>query len=106
MILNTARPMNHELLDKLKQHITAHRELSGHEAINVSWRAQLELRLKEDNDVGMRKATLLKLNGVEVGIDVTQHSIFDVSYESIQFDFKDTNHQVRMIRGSLNREEV
>ena len=37
------------------------------------------MRLQEDNDVGMRKATLLKLNGVEVGIGITQNTITDVT---------------------------
>ena len=31
--------------------------------------------------MGMREATLLKLNGVEEDIDFTQHSISDVLYE-------------------------
>jgi hypothetical protein len=36
-ILNTARPMNHELLDQLKQLRIVLWELRGHQAINVLW---------------------------------------------------------------------
>ena len=70
--------MNHELLNKLKQNSIITGKLRGHETINVSWRAQLGMRLEEDNDMCMRKATLLKLNGIEEGIDLAQCSCFDV----------------------------
>jgi hypothetical protein len=48
----------------------------------VLWRAELGFRLQEDNYMGMGKATLLKPNGVEVGIGLTQYiSLGDVMHE-------------------------
>ena len=80
-IVSTTGLVNHELLDQLKQLRIVLWKLRGHKAINVLWRAQLGMRLQEDNDMGMRKAMLLKLNGVEEGIDITQYSLPDVFYE-------------------------
>ena len=57
--------------------------------------------LQEDNDMGMRKAVLLELNGVKKGIDITQGSICDVLYEGQELEFEDTDDQVRTIRGRL-----
>jgi hypothetical protein len=64
-ILITTGTMNHELFDELKQFRTVHRELRGHKTVNLLWGMQLGMGLKEDNDVGMRKAPLLELNGVK-----------------------------------------
>ena len=59
------------------------------------------MRLKKDNDMGMRKATLLKLNGVEVGINVTQNALLNVLDKGLQLGIEDTHHQVRAIRSRL-----
>src|ERR1700761_7487038 len=56
--------------------------------------------------MGMREAMLLKLNGVEEGIDFTQHSISDVLYERHELGPEDTHCQVRTIRGMLAWKEV
>ena len=66
--------MNCKLLDPVKNLSIVLWKLREHQAINVLWRAQLGKGLQEDNE-GMRMAMLLKLNGVQVGIDSTQNSI-------------------------------
>src|SRR5580692_8399469 len=64
--LKATRSVHHELFDQLKQVIIVEGELRRHEAINIFRSVQLDMRLKKDNDVGMRKATLLKLYSVDV----------------------------------------
>ena len=51
--------------------------------------------------MSMRKAMLLKLNGVEVGSGVTQDSFFDVLDEGPELGSKHTHRQVRTVRGRL-----
>jgi hypothetical protein len=63
------------------------------------------LGLQKDNDVHLRKATLLKLNGVEVGIGGNQLSIIDVFNEGLQLGSEDVLHQLSMVRGSLALKE-
>jgi hypothetical protein len=65
-ILSTIGPMNHKL-DMVKKRRVDIWELRRHKAINVLWGAQLGLRMKEDNDMGMWKTPLLELNSIEVG---------------------------------------
>ena len=92
-IVSTTGLVNHELLDQLKQ------------LRIVLWRVQLGMRLQEDNDVGMRKATLLKINGVKVGIHITQHPFRDLPYEGLEFGPEGMHCQVRAIIGSLAMKE-
>jgi hypothetical protein len=99
-VLCPTRPMNHDFLDKYHQVRVALWELRGHQTINVLWRAQLGLRLQENNDVGMRKAPLPKLYGIEVGIDSTKYTHSDILHQALNLGFEDPNHQVRAI-GSL-----
>jgi hypothetical protein len=80
--------MDHELLDELKQFKT------------VLWGVQLGMRFQEDNDMGMRKVTLLKLNGIEEGIGFTQH-LCDILYKGHKLGSEDTHCQVSTIRGRL-----
>jgi hypothetical protein len=63
-VLSTTETMNHELLNKFKQLRIVGREFRGYKLINALWSAQLGMVLEKDNDVGMRKATLLKFNGI------------------------------------------
>ena len=58
--------MDHKLLDEVKQLMIVHGELRRHETVNLLWSVQFGIRLKENNDVRMRKAPLLKLNDVKV----------------------------------------
>jgi hypothetical protein len=58
--------VNHELFDEFKQFRIVSGEFRRHKTVNVPWSAQLSMRLEKDNNVGMRKATLLKLNGIEM----------------------------------------
>ena len=97
--LMTTGTMNHELFDKLKQLRMVCRKLRGHKAINLLRGAQLGMRLKEDNDVCMRKAPLLKLNGVEVAINVTKNAIIDVLDKRAKLGMKDTCDEVRTLMG-------
>ena len=63
------------------------------------------MRLQEDNDVGMRKTTLLKLNGVQVGIGSTQHSFRDVLYKGLELSSEGAHHQVRTVMRTLAMKE-
>ena len=73
--------MNYELHNKLKQIIVANWKFRRHKTVNVIWSVQLGIRLKEDNNVGMRKTTLLKFNGIEIGSQFPQDTPFDVPNE-------------------------
>ena len=53
----------------------------------------------------MREAALLELNGVQVGIVVTQHSFLDVMDEGVKLGFEYMHHQVRTVRGRLALKE-
>ena len=57
--------MDHELFDELKQLRVVYRKLRGHKAVNLLWSMQLGMRFEENNDMSVRKASLLKLNGVK-----------------------------------------
>jgi len=98
--------MDHKLLDQVKQDFIVFRKLRGHETVNLLWSAQLCLRFKKNDDMSMRKATLLKLNGVEISDNLAQNTILDVMNERLKLGMKSANHQVRAITGSLAREEV
>jgi hypothetical protein len=74
VILIATGCVNHELLDELKEFIIGSGELRRHKTVNILWSAQLGMRLEKDNDMGMRKATLLKLYGVEIGRYFPQHT--------------------------------
>ena len=100
-ILLSAGHMNHVLLNKFKKFRVVFRKFRGHKTVNVFWRAQLGMRLKEDNDVGMRKTMLLKLNSIEEGSHISQYTSFDIRYERIKLEVENANHQVRAIRGRL-----
>jgi hypothetical protein len=100
VLLSTGH-MDHVPLNEFKKFRIVFRKFRGHETVNVFWRAQLGLRLEEDNDVGMWKATLLKLNGVKKGSHISQYTSLDVRYESAELEIEDANHQVRTIRGRL-----
>jgi hypothetical protein len=100
-VLGSARPMNHKLLDEFKQLIIAMWKFRGHKAINMLWGAQLGMRLKKDNNMSMRKATLLELNCVEIGSHITQDTLLNISNKRLKLSMKNANHQVRAIWGSL-----
>ena len=82
--------MNHKLLDKLKQLGMVDRKLRRHETVNLLWSTQLGMRLKEDNDVSVWEAPLLKLDGVKKACNVTKDAIFDISDEGVKLSMKDT----------------
>jgi len=98
--------MDHKLLDQLKQDFIVFRKLRRYETVNLLWSAQLGIRMKKDDDMGMRKTTLLKLNHVEISKDLSQNTILNVMNERLKLGMKSANHQVRAITGSLAREEV
>ena len=76
--LMTIGTMDHELFDELKQLRMVCGKLKGHKAVNLLWGAQLGMGLKENNDMCMRKAPLLELNGVEVASNVPKNATFNV----------------------------
>ncbi len=82
-ILITTGAMDHELFDQLKQFRVVLRKLRGEKAIDLLWSAQLGMRLQEDNDVSMRKAPLLKLNGVKEASSITKETMCNVMNEGV-----------------------
>jgi len=82
-ILITTGAMDHKLFDKLKQFRVVLRKLRGEKAIDLLWSAQLGMRLQEDNDVSMRKAPLLKLNGVKEASSITKETMCNVMNEGV-----------------------
>ena len=82
--------MDHELLDKVKQLRMINRKLRRHEAVYLFRSAQLGMRLEEDNDMSMRKAPLLELNGVKKACTVTKNAILDISNERVQLGMENT----------------
>jgi hypothetical protein len=75
--------MDHELLDKVKQLRMINRKLRRHEAVYLFRSVQLGMRLEEDNDVSMRKAPFLELNGVKKACTVTKNAILDISNKGV-----------------------
>jgi len=104
-ILSTTGPMNHECFDLVKERRIGSWKLRRHEAINVFWSTQLGLRLKEDNNVGMRKTPLLKLNGIEVSCPSTQFIISDILDKRLKLGMEHSNYQVRAISTLLTWKE-
>jgi hypothetical protein len=93
--------MNHEPFDLFKEEGVGIWELRRHQAINILWSAQLGVRLKENNDMGMWKTSLLKLNDVEMTCPSTQCIISDILDKRLKFGMKHSNCQVRAIRWVL-----
>ena len=53
--------------------------------------------LQKDDDVGMRKTPLLKLDGVKVASHVTEYAILEVMDKGPKLCMEDTDDQVRAI---------
>jgi hypothetical protein len=62
--------------------------------------------LQKDDDVGMRKTPLLKLDGVKVASHVTEYAILEVMDKGPKLCMEDTDDQVRAIRCRLSIEQV
>src|SRR5450756_1578978 len=56
---------------------------------------------KEDNDVSMRKAPLLKLNSVKEACSFTKHTIFDVLDKGEKLGMEDTCDEIRTLSSCL-----
>ena len=89
-VLSTTGAMNHKLPNEVKQLRIVQRKLRRHKAVNLLRRTQLGMGFEKDNDVSMRKAPLLKLNGVKVAIDIPKHTILNVTNEGKKLGMKDT----------------
>ncbi len=98
--------VNHELLDKLKQLGMVDRKLRRHETVNLVWSAQLGMRLKEDDDMSMWKAPLLKLDGVKKACNVPKNAVFDISDEGAKLGMKDTCRQIRSLSRCLTVKQL
>jgi len=66
------------------------RELRRHKAVNLFWSIQLGMRLEKNNNVSIRKASLLELNGVKKACTVTKKAILDIFNEGVKLGMKDT----------------
>jgi hypothetical protein len=62
--------------------------------------------LQENDDMGMRKPPLLKLNGVEIASHITQSTILDVLDKGAKLCMEHPHHQVGVIRWSLAMKQV
>jgi hypothetical protein len=98
--------VNHELLYEGKELVVRAGELRRHEAVDLIRSAQLGMGLQKDDDVGMRKTPLLKLDGVKVASHVTEYAILDVTDKGTELRMEDTDDQVRAIRSRLSMEQV
>jgi hypothetical protein len=101
LILSTTGAMNHELFNELKQLRVVHRELRRHEAVHLLWCTQLGMWFKEDNDMSMRKAPLLELNGIKEACRSTKHAIFNVFNEGEKLGIEDTCDKIRTLSSCL-----
>ena len=96
-VLIATGSMHHKLLDELQQFIIVSGKFRRHKAINVLWGVQLGMRLQKDNDVGIRKAPLLKLYGVKMSCNFSQYALLDVLNKGLELCMKHSHHQVRTI---------
>jgi hypothetical protein len=64
------------------------------------------MRLKEDNDVSMRKASLLELNGVKKACNFPKNTILNVMNERVKLGMEDTCNQVRTLSSCLIRKQL
>ncbi len=63
------------------------------------------MRLQKDNDMSMRKAPLLKLNGVKEASSFTKETMLDIINEGVKLGMEDTGDQIRTCRRSLIEEK-
>ena len=98
-IVSTTGAMDHEFLDQLKELRIGIRirKFRAKETVYILWRAKLGSRIKEDNDVKMRKTLFLKLIGVDYSNTFLKNTIFDVFDQSISFGMENTINQIWMI---------
>ena len=101
LLIITIGTINHELFDKFKQHRMVLRKPRGHEAVNLLWGMQLDMRLENNNDVSMRKAPLLKLYSIKKACNFTKHAILNVFDEGMKLGMKDMCDQVRTLSSCL-----
>jgi hypothetical protein len=59
------------------------------------------MRLKKKNNMGMRKTSLLKLNGIKIASNDIQNAILKIFDKGLKLGMKDPYYQVRMIRSNL-----
>ena len=88
------------------QHIIILRHLSRDEAVNVFRGPELGLSGKEDNEVHVGEASLLKLNGVDTPNTHTQQTIVNLMEERVHLQLEHPGNQVTPVRRSLAREEL
>jgi len=98
--------MDHELEHHCSQLTVVLRDLSRDEAVNVFRTPQLGVAVKEDNEVHVGEASLLKLNGVYMSNRNTEGTTVNVMEERVHLQLEDPGDQVMPVSSSLAREEL
>jgi hypothetical protein len=81
------------------------RELSTHNGVNLSWSNWFGRSIKKKEKVHMREATLLELNGIDMGHCLSKDTLLgDFIQEGLHFKMEDTCNNIRAITPYLPRE--
>ncbi len=81
--------------------------LGAHQPIDGGGRVGLVGRIQDDQDVSVRKAALLELDGVHVAFHAPQHMLFEeVVLELAQLVFEDAQDNVRAFVRLLTGQQV
>jgi hypothetical protein len=98
-----AGTMEHEVRDsfiELRMDICI-RNLGRDEGVDLLWCAYLALFMEEDEEVHVRKATLLIFNGVHQSSNLSKVAISNLLQEGLVLLIEHSSHQVRTVNSSL-----
>ena len=105
---SSARPMHHTLRDDAVEVrlLVAIRNFSADDGINVLDGLRLVLGMQDDQDVGMRQATLLELYNVHSSHNSTQNMLVkQVLAKSVEFEFEDPRDDLGAFLSGLARQD-
>jgi len=98
-----AGTMEHEVRDsliELRMDIWI-RNLGRDEGVDLLWGAYLALFMEEDEEVHVRKATLLIFYGVDQSSDLSIVAIANLLQEGLVLLIEHSSHQIRTVNSSL-----
>jgi hypothetical protein len=103
MVWKTTGTMKHVLCDTVMELRMEDRvrDLSMDNGIDMVGVTNFVCRLQEDEEVYVRQATLLELNGVDTSSDFTKQTTSDIMQQSLLLLVEDTGNNVRTICSSL-----
>jgi hypothetical protein len=100
-------PMYHDFGDNIVKMGLSNwiRELSTNNGVNLSWCNWFGSSIKKNEEVHMGEATLLELNGIDMGQCSSKDTLLgDFNQQSIHFEMEDLSNNVRAVTPSLPRE--